>query len=1288
MKKSFYSVMIGCLVVVLLVFPVVSASVFADSLVKTNDIGYNTAFSSFSSVSDEGKLITAITSKGMSTYSSSSRGTEASKYYGYIVEFSEKPAIAYQAELKANVYQKQAEVSRLKTEISAMRVSGYNIPGRVSKASKVSDLSRQQNDLRNYVQSVSTLIKNRRAKIQALQAAVEKSVVSASKAPAQGKTLAKFDKAFSGLALNISDEEAAELRKLSYVRAVYPNYEVKATLIDSVPLINADDVWKLKDSKGNFITGKGVTIAIIDTGVDYTHPDLGGCLGVSCKVIGGYDFVNNDNDPMDDHGHGTHVAGITSANGVLKGVAPDSKLLAYKVLDSYGSGWNDVIIKSIERAVDPNGDNDFSDHAGIISMSLGGYGNPDSPLSKAVDAAVDSGVVVVVAAGNWGPSEQSISSPGTARKALTVGATDKTDKLTDFSSRGPVVWDGGAIVKPDVVAPGVQLCSAQWDSAWDDRKCFDDKHVAISGTSMATPVVSGAVALIKQKNPDWTPEEVKLALRDTAKDLGYLVTEQGYGRIDVLAAIMSAKPPIARLNPFAPKTRIIDIKGTASAGSFKEYRLYYGAGTGPSSFTEFYYSNKPVTDGILYANFDSALLDEGLNTIWLVVTGTGGITSEDRILLNIHNFQVDSPLENDIYRAGDVIQIKGGFGGQYSYKVGYGLGGTPTEWRSEGISYPKEAGVVADWDTSSISQANFYTIRITLNVNGREKQLYVRDIYLDPTLKKGWPQHIDYTKADWGGYYWSGYLVPVVSDLNKDGNKEIVVVKEGIPPKLMVYAQDGSLLWFANVGTTSATVVKPLIGDINNDGYDEIIGYAMGWSDSYSDYGYSGLYAFKSDGTILWSVMVPQDYQPTLLMADLNNDGKKEIIVKGNDAKQEKMTVVSNQGQILSQWSLEDSQWGADIQSSPAVGNFDDDPDLEIVVASPAKEAGGKWQDDKFVGWDNTGVIYVYNMDGSIVTGWPVYTDGVIFSSPAVGDINKDGQPEIVVGLMYNSDKWPDDRYGGVYVFDKKGNILPGWPVLKGWNFWSSPSLADFDSDGDLEIATSRLGFVTYVFHHDGTVASGWPQYTVWNDYYSTITGDINNDGIPEVLTTAGGIISNEHPGGVYAWDFKGVPVNGFPKVTEVDAQAPATIADIDNDGQVEVIASSDQDYNSVTELYKMRGSIYVWDIPADYNPSVMPWPVFHHDTQSSGLYGKLPKIKCTLPSSQAECDVGKTCACLVTACNKGWLLARTPDSTVFAKYFSTGNLAFKTGLETGTVTGYISCLDDQNVFAVSINVK
>ncbi|GAG79470.1 unnamed protein product, partial [marine sediment metagenome] len=219
----------------------------------------------------------------------------------------------------------------------------------------------------------------------------------------------------------------------------------------------------------------------------------------------GYDFVNDDEDPMDDYGHGTHCAGIAAGNGNVKGVAPDAILYAYKVLNEMGGGTEADVILGIERAVDPNNDDDFSDCIDVISMSLGGYGNPDDPASQAVDNAVENGVVVVISAGNSGPSQKTIRSPGTSRKAITVGASCKTvdigtdnycsSAVSSFSSRGPVVWKEGSMIKPDVIAPGVNIISTVRNGGYESN----------SGTSMAAPHVAGAAALLIQAHSDWLP---------------------------------------------------------------------------------------------------------------------------------------------------------------------------------------------------------------------------------------------------------------------------------------------------------------------------------------------------------------------------------------------------------------------------------------------------------------------------------------------------------------------------------------------------------------------------------------------------------------------------------------------------------------------------------------------------------------------------------------------------------------------------------------------------------------
>jgi len=255
-------------------------------------------------------------------------------------------------------------------------------------------------------------------------------------------------------------EAIVQAEKLGIVKKIYPDAKVYPALSNSVPNIKADKVWALKDSRGLPLEGEGTVISIIDSGIDYKHSDLGGCFGPTCKVIGGYDLVNNDPDPMDDYGHGTHVAGIAAGNGKLKGVAPKAKLLAYKIFNKQGRGTFSDILKAMDLSVDPNQDSDYSDSADVINLSLGGAGNADDSVSLAVDNIVDKGVVVVAAAGNY-PGYGYMGPPSASRKAISVGASLDND-VTNFSMNGPVFSNNLSemFVKPDIVAPGYEICSA------------------------------------------------------------------------------------------------------------------------------------------------------------------------------------------------------------------------------------------------------------------------------------------------------------------------------------------------------------------------------------------------------------------------------------------------------------------------------------------------------------------------------------------------------------------------------------------------------------------------------------------------------------------------------------------------------------------------------------------------------------------------------------------------------------------------------------------------------------
>ncbi len=333
----------------------------------------------------------------------------------------------------------------------------------------------------------------------------------------------------NGFAATLLPETIQALTTHPDVKRVVPDGRMEAILDVSVPHVRAPEVWSDFGYRG-----AGMRIAIIDTGVDYLHADLGGCFGSGCKVIGGWDFINDDSDPMDDQGHGTHVAATAAGDGLLRGVAPDASILAYKVLNSQGFGATSTVIAGIERATDPDDDGDPSDHVDVISMSLGGAGNEDDPGSMAVDAATTAGVLSVIAAGN-AHLYFTIGSPGTARTALTVGATDDDDAIAGFSSRGPTVF--AALQKPEITAPGVDICAARLPGAWTGRECIDDEHASLSGTSMATPHVAGAAALVRGLMPGLSPAEVKAVLQHGAVPVGLDATSSGAGRLDVRAAV-------------------------------------------------------------------------------------------------------------------------------------------------------------------------------------------------------------------------------------------------------------------------------------------------------------------------------------------------------------------------------------------------------------------------------------------------------------------------------------------------------------------------------------------------------------------------------------------------------------------------------------------------------------------------------------------------------------------------------------------------------------------------------
>jgi len=313
----------------------------------------------------------------------------------------------------------------------------------------------------------------------------------------------------------------------------------------------AASVIHLDCAREKGINGNGIGIAIMDTGI-FPHPDFTG------RLTAFYDVLHGRTDFYDDSGHGTHVSGIAggsgaSSNGLFAGVAPKCHLIGVKVLDHLGNGAIRDVINGIGWILE----NKERYHIRVANISVGSApgnsSNENKYLIEAIERLWGAGVVVVAAAGNGGPKAGSVGLPGSSRKVITVGACDDhipirlgNGNMVDYSGRGPTEE---CVLKPDIVAPGGHIVSCRalngrislgriqknrnYINTADRIPYHSYWYTEKSGTSMATPMVSGAVALLLSKYPQMSVREVKIRLKNTSTDLGLPHGQQGWGRLDI-----------------------------------------------------------------------------------------------------------------------------------------------------------------------------------------------------------------------------------------------------------------------------------------------------------------------------------------------------------------------------------------------------------------------------------------------------------------------------------------------------------------------------------------------------------------------------------------------------------------------------------------------------------------------------------------------------------------------------------------------------------------------------------
>ncbi len=1042
-----------------------------------------------------------------------------------------------------------------------------------------------------------------------------------------------------------------------------------------VKLISCPEAW-------DTATGEGVTVAVVDTGIDNTHPDIAENIWTNTKEIAnngidddnngyiddiwGWNFVSSNNNPIDDEGHGTHVAGTIAAtgnNGIgVVGVAPGAKVMAVKGLNKEGKGADFALVNAILYAADNGAD--------VINCSFGGKGYVNV-YEDAINYANGLGVVVVVAAGNDSDDVRNYS-PAGVENAITVAATDSNDEKAYFTN-----WGSGV----DVSAPGVDILSLNASGTTKGFK-VGDKYTRLSGTSMAAPHVAGVAALITSCHPEFSSDQVSMVIQASTIDVNYPGFDYytGYGRIDASQALK--KNSCLDANIISPvqgssAMDVVTVTGSAKGNNFLSYTLECAKVTEfskePIQWQVLEQSNSPVDKGQLGV-FDTTELSSGKYLIRLSVKDSNDPqnTYFDRVEVEVEKTKITSPASLDPSYAtemkpGKVLPIQGFTIGQHfqNYRMEWGEGLNPTEWFTTGFTLenggnePVIDGLLANWDSSVYpGRAGFYQLRLLADYTSYSDDVRTF-IYLEPDLAHdNWPQKLENNTPS--------SMLPVK---NAAGQTSLVGLTSTTlrETALVKYSHDGILQYCSS--HNYFTINQVAVGNIDGNPGEETVYAADG-----------KIRILKDDNSYTEFTLDPQykyisDY---IALQDLDNDTIPEILVLGRDFASETRylyafkpdgSLLNNKFPIaipnidmsanLTNYNLSDVHY--------LIMDINNDGEKEIITQQHEEDSDASL---KLYTWDGTPIEWQAVQ--------PSFPNVTIFDMLG-GDLDHDGQGEIV--LCTKDTGSFDERK--IYVIASDGSYKNGWPRTLPKKYVNSYNtdiaIADLDRDGTDEIIYSQLDEIN-VLKMDGMQLSD--NWGIDSEYYynNFVIGDINSDNYPEILAQRHIRKDYSIPGYVprYYSEEELIALDKDAQIVKrwgilgagggksSSSSFEPVLGDFDNNGKVDIAVCTSILNESNTSV---DSTLYILTTEGDYNAENIDWPVRLHDPQNTSVHipnKPLPDVtSIVLNTTSSSITVGQAVQLNATILPKGanskveWSIASESPSnvasvingTVFAKH-------------------------------------